>query len=334
MKKKILIVGLGSIGKRHLNNFSRYCKSIDVCDSRSDRLKEVKEKFKVRNTFKDFNEAFKINKYDAVLICTPPSSHLKIANIATKNKCALFIEKPLGINVSGWKKISNQCKKNKIVNYVAYCHRFIQYTNFFKKLIINKKIIGKIFSGHLRWASYLPSWHPYEDYRKFYMSSKKLGGGALLDDSHGIDLIRYLLGDVKSVFGKVCNLSDLKMSSDDSVYGLISLKNKILINMSFELYETSPEISLKLTGSKGSIKWDRVKNLIEVYSKEKNKTKAFQFDLKNLMSMYDLQTKYFIDLLNGKHKNDLNNINYAIETQRIIDAFFKSSKYNKLINLN
>jgi len=124
------------------------------------------------------------------------------------------------------------------------------------------------------------------------------------------------------------------MSSDDSVHGLINLKNKILINMSFELYETSPEISLKLTGSKGSIKWDRVKNLIEVYSKEKNKTKAFQFDLKNLMSMYDLQTKYFIDLLNGKHKNDLNNINYAIETQRIIDAFFKSSNSNKLVNVN
>ena len=59
------------------------------------------------------------------------------------------------------------------------------------------------------------------------MSQKKLGGGALLDDSHGIDLIRYLFGDVKSVFGKVCNLSNLKMSSDDSIHGLMNLKNKI-----------------------------------------------------------------------------------------------------------
>ena len=47
----------------------------------------------------------------------------------------------------------------------------------------------------------------------------------------------------KSVFGKVCNLSNLKMSSDDSIHGLMNLKNKILINLSFELYETSPEIS-------------------------------------------------------------------------------------------
>lgn len=333
MKKNILIVGLGSIGKRHLKNFLKYCKTIDVCDARLDRLKEVKKNFKVRNIYNDFKEAFKLNKYDAVLICTPPSSHLKIANIAARNKCALFIEKPLGINVNGWKQISDQCKKNKLVNYVAYCHRFIPYTQLFRKLIIDKKIIGKIFSGHLRWASYLPNWHPYEDYRKFYMSKKKLGGGALLDDSHGIDLIRFLLGEIKSVFGKTCNLSNLEMSSDDSIHGLMNLKNKVLINLSFELYETLPEISLKLTGSKGSIKWDRVKNLIEFYDKEKNKTKIFQHSLNNLMSMYNLQTKYFIDLLNRKQKNNINNIKYAINTQKVIDAFFKSSKYNKLINV-
>ena len=165
------------------------------------------------------------------------------------------------------------------------------------------------------------------------MSKKLLGGGALLDDSHGIDLIRYLLGDIKSVFGQVCNISNLKMSSDDSVHGLMNLKSKTLINLSFELYETSPEIRLKLTGSEGSIKWDRVKNIIEVYSKKQKKLKTHVFNLNNLMSMYTLQTKYFIDLLNGKTKNNMNNIKYAIETQKVIDAFFKSSKNKKLINI-
>ena len=111
MKKNILIVGMGSIGKRHLNNFLKYCRSIDICDSRVDRLKEVREKFEVQKTFTDFKKAFKENKYDAVLICTPPSSHLKIASIAVKNKCALFIEKPLGINVTGWKKFQINVKK-------------------------------------------------------------------------------------------------------------------------------------------------------------------------------------------------------------------------------
>ena len=48
MKKNILIVGMGSIGKRHLNNFLKYCRSIDICDSRVDRLKEVREKFEVQ----------------------------------------------------------------------------------------------------------------------------------------------------------------------------------------------------------------------------------------------------------------------------------------------
>ena len=152
MKKNILIVGLGSIGKRHLSNFIKYSKSIDVCDSRSDRLDEVTKKFKVRYCYNNFIKAFKFNKYDAVLICTPPSSHLKIATLAVKNNCALFIEKPLGINSKGWKNISLLCRKKRLVNYVAYCHRFIPYTKLFKRMISEEKIIGKIFSGHLRWA--------------------------------------------------------------------------------------------------------------------------------------------------------------------------------------
>ena len=333
MKKNLLIVGLGSIGKRHLANFLKFAGNVDVCDTRQDRLNDVKKKFIIRNCYNSFSPAFKKNKYDAVLICTPPSSHLKIAKEAIKNNCALFIEKPLGLNVNGWKNISLLCEKKKLVNYVAYCHRFIPYTQYLNKIINKDKIIGKIFSGHLRWSSYLPNWHPYEDYKSFYMSKKLLGGGALLDDSHGIDLIRYLLGDVKSVFGQVCNLSNLKMSSDDSVHGLMNLKDKTLINLSFELYETSPEISLKLTGSEGSIKWDRVKNIIEVYNKKQKKLKTHVFNLNNLMSMYTLQTKYFIDLLDGKTKNNMNNIKYAIETQKVIDAFFKSSKNKKLINI-
>lgn len=329
MKKKLLIVGLGSIGKRHLTNFLKYTKNIDVCDTRIDRLNEVKKKFNIENYYNNLDKAFKISNYDAVLICTPPSSHLNIAKLAVKHNCSLFIEKPLGMNVKGWKNISNICRNKKLINYVAYCHRFIPYTQFLKK-IIEKNTIGEIFSGHLRWASYLPNWHPYEDYRDFYMSKKHLGGGSLLDDSHGIDLIRYLLSDIDSVFGKVCNLSNLEMTSDDSIHGIMNLKNKTLINLSFELYETSPEISLKLTGSKGSIKWDRVKNIIEVYNKNQKKLKTHTFDLNNLMSMYTLQTKYFINLLNGKTKNNINNIQYAIDTQKVIDAFFRSSKTNKL----
>ena len=332
MKKKILIVGLGSIGKRHLKNFFKFTPNIDICDIRTDRLSEVKNFFNIKNCFRNLNEAFESSKYDAILICTPPSSHLNIAEQAIKNNCALFIEKPLGISVTGWKDVSKICEKKKLINYVAYCHRFIPYTNFLKKIIKNK-IIGKIFSGHLRWASYLPNWHPYEDYRDFYMSKKNLGGGALLDDSHGIDLIRYLLGDIKSVFGQVCNLSDLEMTSDDSIHGVMNLENKVLINISFELYETRPEISLKLTGSKGSIKWDRVKNLIEIYSKNQKKIKTYAFDLNNLMSMYTLQTKYFFNLLEGKIKNNMNNIKYAIDTQKVIDAFFKSNKLKKIIKI-
>ena len=51
------------------------------------------------------------------------------------------------------------------------------------------------------------------------------------------------------------------------------------------------------------------------------------------MSMYTLQTKYFFNLLEGKIKNNMNNIKYAIDTQKVIDAFFKSNKLKKIIKI-
>ena len=331
-KKTFLFVGLGSIGKRQLSNFIKYAENIDICDSRKDRLREVKKKFSIRNIFETAEKALN-NTYDAIFICTPPSSHLKIAKLAVKKNINIFIEKPMGINSKGWSEVFENCKKKKLINYIDYCHRFIPYTQKLKKIILKEKAIGKIYSGHIRWSSYLPYWHPHERYTNFYMSKKHLGGGALLDDSHGIDLIRYLFGDIKSVMGEVKNLSDLKMTSDDSVHGIMNLKNKILINMSFELYESNPEISLKLVGSKGSINWDRVKNEISIYSKKNKKYKKLKFTQENLLSMYPLQAKYFMQLLEKKQKNNINNIKDAMNTQKTIDAFFKSSKLKKLINV-
>ena len=81
MKKNILIVGLGSIGKRHLNNFSKYCKSIDVCDSRMDRLKEVKETRQV-------SEKFSVREFVLTDESSQYPQHVQFQ--ATQDRCSLL----------------------------------------------------------------------------------------------------------------------------------------------------------------------------------------------------------------------------------------------------
>ena len=326
----MLVVGLGSIGKRQISNFSKFF-NIDIVDTRKDRILESIKQFKIKKFYYDYKIALKKNNYDAVAITVPPHLHLPVAKLAVKNNSSIFIEKPLGMNSKGWKKIYEICKKKKLLNYVAYCHRFIPYTIRLKK-IIDKKIIGRIYSAHLKWSSYLPDWHKFENYKNFYMSKREQGGGSLLDDSHGIDLIRFILGEVKNVNSFVTNLSELKMTSDDSFFGMLELKNGTIVQLSFDLFSRAPRIYLEITGSKGTIIWDRVDHKIKIYNRKKNKWIVEDYNLNDLMTMYPKQAKFFYNSL-IKRKQIFNNINDALNTQKVIDAAFLSSKRKKIVKI-
>ena len=332
MLNSILVVGVGSIGKRHISNFNKYFKKIDIADTRSDRLKDVSKLYKIRNSYKSYIDALKNhNDYSAVIICTPPHLHLDIAKEAVKKNINLFIEKPLSINSKGWKELNSKIINKKLINYVAFCHRHIKYTQKLKSLL-DKKIIGKIININLRWGSYLPDWHPYEDYRSFYMAKKNHGGGALLDESHGIDLVRYLFGEVDSVFAKVGNFSDLEISSDDNAYLTLIFKEKIIGHLNFDLVARHPRIYLEINGSEGIIIWDRVEHTIKIFEIKKNKWKTLNFSKEEFMEMYPRQAKHFINCLKGKEKEKID-ITDALKTQNLIDTSFSSSKYEKLLKI-
>ena len=148
--KNILICGVGSIGKRHIENFSKLFGNIDIVDTNPKRIKESLRRYKIRNFYSSTHKALSDQKYDAVVIATPPHTHQSIAKKVIEKETNLFIEKPLGMNVNGWQKLHNVCRQKKLIAYIGYCHRLIPYTIKLKKLI-KSKIIGKIVHANLRW---------------------------------------------------------------------------------------------------------------------------------------------------------------------------------------
>ena len=330
----ILIVGVGSIGKRHFSLFKKYFEKIDLCDVNLGRCKSImKDNKKIINKIgSNFSKMISKNNYKVVCITTPPHMHLKIAELAIKSNANIFIEKPLGMNNKGWKKISLECKKKKLINFIAYCHRFIPYTKILKDILKSNKI-GKVHFVNLRWGSYLPDWHPYEDYRSFYMSKKSQGGGALMDESHGIDLLRYLFGEIKSVYADVKNISELELSSDDAALLTLEFKNGINCHANFDLISRYPRVNIEIIGSKGNIIWDRIDPEIKIYSSIEKKWRVQKFKKEDTLSMYNNQAKFFVHLLSSRKIKNFLDIDDAMKTQNIIDKSFLSSKKMKKINL-
>ena len=103
----------------------------------------------------------------------------------------------------------------------------------FKKIkqLIDKKIVGKPISIQVETGSYLPDWHPYENYRKSYAAKKELGGGILLTAIHEIDYLYWIFGEIKEVSSITGKFSNLKINSDDLSVSLIKFKNNLIGEM-------------------------------------------------------------------------------------------------------
>ena len=329
---KILIVGLGSIGRRHTDNFSKHCKNIDIVDINPERIDQAKKEYNIHRAFTNYEEALEKNIYDFVAITTPPHLHLPIAKLSAQKNSHLFIEKPVGMNVDGWDEVAKLCEKNNLISYVAYCHRHINYSNRLKELI-DSGIFGRIIHANMRWGSYLPDWHPWEDYRTFYMAKKEQGGGALLDESHGIDLARYILGDIKEVFAVVDTISDLEMTSDDVAFLTLKAESGVLIQINFDLVARAPRCNFEIVGTDGTIIWDRTNSRIEYYTSESEEWVVEDFKTEDTLQMYPNQAKYFIDCIKNNQKPNLD-LYDGLKTQKVIDGAFQSSLTGKIIPLS
>ena len=137
---KCLIIGCGSIGERHIKNLKTISSNeILAFDLDKNRLELMKKNYGVK-IFNDFKTALN-HKPNIVFVCTPPSSHTKIASEIIKNKCHVFIEKPISNSVEGIDEILGDAKKNNLHVFVGYNLRFHKGLKLVKKLLDEKGYI-------------------------------------------------------------------------------------------------------------------------------------------------------------------------------------------------
>ncbi len=193
---RALIIGFGSIGRRHYEVLSGLGHEVSVLTS------QILEGIQ---TYKDFSE-IELSEFDYFVIATPTNEHyknLEFLNQNVKNKI-IFCEKPLFES----KKAPLILENSVFVGYVLRYHPLLLRL---KDELKNEKVIF----AQAKCAQYLPTWRPNTDYKACYSSDKALGGGVLLDLSHEIDYLLWLLGDFEISFGADEKISDLEISSDD-----------------------------------------------------------------------------------------------------------------------
>ena len=149
----------------------------------------------------------------------------------------------------------------------------------------------------------MPNWHPWEDYRKFYMAHKNQGGGVLLDTSHEINYLQRLFGKVKSIQGIVGKFSDLEITSDDLVLSILKFKRSNVIgHVHLDLLQFEKSRSFKIIGTNGVIEGSLATNKIKIF--KNNKKKSIEKKLNyNFNNIYLTQLRQFWSLIKNKNSN-------------------------------
>ena len=330
---KISIFGSGSIGLRHLTNLIKLRKELKISSIYAYDSKTATKFLGTERNF-TFTQDFKLaaEDCDVAFICVPTHMHNQtINNLLKYTNCHFGIEKPLSKKIKDcFSTLNNISKTGKktAVGYMLVNHPLILET----EKLLKKKKIGRIIFARAECGFYLPNWHPWEDYRKFYMASKAQGGGVLLDTSHEINYLQRLFGKVSKIQGLVGKFSDLNITSDDLSLSILKFKkNNVIGNIHLDLLQFEKSRIFKIIGTKGIIEGCFSNNTIKIYDNLKKKyfIKNINYNFNNL---YYTQLRQFWALIKNK-KNNLCTAKEAYHTMQIIESIRKSQSSGKKITI-
>ena len=326
----ILIVGYGSIGKRHVDNIlSKQKAKIIICTKRNNIESHNENRISIVHSLDD---AFSY-KPNIGFVTNETNHHVEIAIKLAKSGMDLFLEKPLSHSMNDVQKLYRIIREKKLITQIGCNMRFHPCMRKIKDLL-EKESVGKVLSVQVESGSFLPDWHPYEDYRMGYAARKDLGGGIALTCIHELDYLYWFFGDIDRVFSITGKYSDLEITSDDLSVMTLIFKNNVIGEVHLDYFQRPDFKSCKIKGTKGIIYWDSFLNEVRLYNHDKKHwqtiMKINNFDRNG---MYVNELEHFFKCIKKRNRT-INDISDGIKTLQVVLNAKKSSNSFKMVKIS
>jgi len=264
--QRVLIVGHGSMGQRHLRVVREILPSAKIMIFRHEPTTDIPKEANFVTSSLDEVCSF---APEAGIVANPAPFHIDVAKVLVNMGCHLLIEKPISDKSDGVEDFLGAARAGGIVCQVGYNLRYLPSLVRFRDLI-NEGLIGRPLSVRCEIGQYLPNWRPDTDYRTSVSSRSCLGGGALLELSHEIDYLRWIFGEVEWVRGWVGNLSNLNIDVEDTAHLILGFQAKeftksIIANLSLDFIRHDTTRICTVIGADGSLRWNGLTGVIDIY---------------------------------------------------------------------
>jgi UDP-N-acetyl-2-amino-2-deoxyglucuronate dehydrogenase len=341
-KLRVAIIGCGNIFLMHAESIKQACGKIAdivvVCDIKQDRAIAAGNKYRCVSHV-DYREMINQEKPDVVHVCTPHFLHREMAIYALERGANVFLEKPMGLNVSDAMEISKKVKEKNAKLSVSFQNRYNPSTKLAKD-IIKKGELGRLHSAKL-----VLTWHkPDEYYEKSDWKGTwdREGGGVIIDQAiHSIDILRYLFDSpVLYVDATTVNRMHEKVKVEDEACGVIMFSSGAYVNFyTMNHYSYDDDLIMEIHGELGLI--DIVKDTAEArFYKGWKSVKAapgrnehinYGNGVKDYWGVcHSIAIKRFYEAIINNTPVEINE-DEGLETQWLIEAIYESGRVRKRI---
>jgi len=294
---KVLILGLGSIGRRHAHCFlavgAAAVAGFDPDEKR--RAQFVQET--AGAAFATEAQGLAWNP-DLVVVASPNSFHIQQAQIAVASGKALLIEKPLGTDLARARELDRAIEKAGIYAHVGSNWKFHPALQVMKAWISEGRL-GTVAGVQALAGQWLPDWHPWEDYRQLYAARTDLGGGAIFD-THELDYMTWLIGPVAEICGFKACTGALDISTEDVAACVLRFRSGALGVLMADYIQRVAQRRYHVVGSEGTLDWDHFDGHVVLHVSGKRAAERLDVRLKDINDMYVSQARRILtDLRTG-----------------------------------
>lgn len=211
---KILVIGTGSIGRRHIHNLRTL--GVDVLAysyRRAHATASHQAALPDVTWVDDWQQALDTNGLQAVVVANRTDLHTEVALAAVQRDLAVFIEKPLSNRLDDTDKLLHETQSRNIrveAGFMLRCHPNLQWL----KTQLQDNTLGRILYARANVGQWLPDWRPNSDHRTGYGAYKASGGGVIFDLVHELDLMHWLVGNINQVTAMTAQHDELEIETE------------------------------------------------------------------------------------------------------------------------
>jgi predicted dehydrogenase len=330
-KPHILILGSGSVGRRHARNLHALGCDISCLDPRVDRLQQAAAEVPLEHQFTSLEAAWQqVTKFTGVAVCSPPTFHVEQSLAGLESGLPVLLEKPVSPEVAGCRKLYERLQQGgKLL--LGYTYRWWEPVRRLHTLL-TVGTVGTIRHARFMMSAHLADWHPWERYQDFFMASRELGGGALLDESHFIDLMVWFFGMPERLFARIEKLSDLDIRTDDLVDISAVYPQGLHVTIHLDLFGRPHEKRITLVGENGTLQCHFDPNEVRIGHTPEPQWQAELYALER-NDMFLGVAREFLELVNGDRVTPTCTIADGLKVLEVIEACRESQRTGREVVL-